>query len=369
MLLAGLYDTVRYIDSDPSSPPIKTFTILTTTPSKSLGWLHDRMPCVLESEEDCVRWLDCRNGWTGEVAKLLRPYEGEVECYPVPPEVGKVGTNSPSFVVPVKERKDGIANFFKKQTNAEGGSSVPALSGKALKREHEQDDVGAEKREGKRPRKAEEHDVVQPADDAQSEKKTKTDAEAVDEKVHSPVPSNTINTSEANDAKPTSSKADEKSQKAKNEEEEFEMQIGDDSNAPNPTSGGSAQKGKAQPRARSEVRPATGSKRQTRSSVGETAEKPTTRSTRSGKQSTSVKEEIKDSDDEIQILSSPDAVSGKLKRSVTSSFAPGKQTRTPERKTAKKGGKQAKGIAATAAEDGAENTTKLDGFLKHEESG
>lgn len=79
MLLAGLYDTVRYIDSDPSSPPVKTFTILTTTPSKSLGWLHDRMPCVLESEEECVRWLDCRSGWNGEVAKLLRPYEGEVE--------------------------------------------------------------------------------------------------------------------------------------------------------------------------------------------------------------------------------------------------------------------------------------------------
>jgi hypothetical protein len=33
----------------------------------------------------------------------------------VPKEVGKVGTNSPTYVEPVSERKDGIASFFKKQ--------------------------------------------------------------------------------------------------------------------------------------------------------------------------------------------------------------------------------------------------------------
>lgn len=79
MLLAGLYDTVKYVDAPASDPSIKTFTILTTTPCKSLQWLHDRMPVILEREEDCVRWLDCRDGWTPQVAKLLRPYDGEVE--------------------------------------------------------------------------------------------------------------------------------------------------------------------------------------------------------------------------------------------------------------------------------------------------
>jgi len=33
----------------------------------------------------------------------------------VPKEVGKVGTNSPTYIEPVSERKDGIASFFKKQ--------------------------------------------------------------------------------------------------------------------------------------------------------------------------------------------------------------------------------------------------------------
>lgn len=79
MLLAGLYDTVKYVDSPASDPPLKTCTILTTTPSKSLEFLHDRMPCVLDKEEELIKWLDCRDGWDAGVAKLLRPYEGEVE--------------------------------------------------------------------------------------------------------------------------------------------------------------------------------------------------------------------------------------------------------------------------------------------------
>ena len=79
MMLAGLYDTVKYVDSPPDEPPHKTFTILTTTPSKSLEFLHDRMPCILDGEEELVAWLDCREGWTGKVANLLRPYGGEVE--------------------------------------------------------------------------------------------------------------------------------------------------------------------------------------------------------------------------------------------------------------------------------------------------
>jgi hypothetical protein len=41
--------------------------------------------------------------------------------YPVPPEVGKVGKESPTFIQPVSERSDGIKSFFNKQT-------TPAIS-------------------------------------------------------------------------------------------------------------------------------------------------------------------------------------------------------------------------------------------------
>jgi hypothetical protein len=38
--------------------------------------------------------------------------------YPVPPEVGKVGKDSPTFIQPVSERSDGIKSFFNKQSPA-----------------------------------------------------------------------------------------------------------------------------------------------------------------------------------------------------------------------------------------------------------
>lgn len=61
------------------------------------------------------KWLDpSKKTWSKELQSLLKPYEGELECYPVPKEVGKVGNNSPNFIVPVdsKENKSNIANFF-----------------------------------------------------------------------------------------------------------------------------------------------------------------------------------------------------------------------------------------------------------------
>ena len=41
---------------------------------------------------------------------------GEADTsYPVNPEVGKIGTNSPTYIQPVSERSDGIKSFFQKQ--------------------------------------------------------------------------------------------------------------------------------------------------------------------------------------------------------------------------------------------------------------
>jgi hypothetical protein len=74
------------------------------------------MPVILENGSDQIRlWLDpTRSQWSKELQSLLKPYEGELECYPVAKEVGKVGNNSPSFVVPVAstDNKNNIANFF-----------------------------------------------------------------------------------------------------------------------------------------------------------------------------------------------------------------------------------------------------------------
>lgn len=93
-----------------------TYTIITTDSNKQLSFLHDRMPVILENGSVQIRnWLDpSQSQWSNELQSLLKPYCGELECYPVSKDVGKVGNNSPTFIVPVAstENKNNIANFF-----------------------------------------------------------------------------------------------------------------------------------------------------------------------------------------------------------------------------------------------------------------
>ena len=113
MCFAGLWDCVQYEGSDDKQ---YTYTIITTDSNKQLSFLHDRMPVILENGSDQIRtWLDPgRSEWSKELQSLLKPFDGELECYPVSKEVGKVGNNSPAFIVPVasSENKNNIANFF-----------------------------------------------------------------------------------------------------------------------------------------------------------------------------------------------------------------------------------------------------------------
>jgi hypothetical protein len=113
MCMAGLWDCVQYEGSDEK---IYSYTIITTSSNKQLNFLHDRMPVILESGSDDMRiWLDPRRyTWSKELQSLMKPYPGELEIYPVSKDVGKVGNNSPTFIVPISssENKNNIANFF-----------------------------------------------------------------------------------------------------------------------------------------------------------------------------------------------------------------------------------------------------------------
>lgn len=114
MCITGLWDCVRY-EGKEEQDRLYTYTIITTDSNRQLRFLHDRMPCILENGEEVRIWTDSRRDrWSKELQGLLRPYEGELECYPVSQEVGKVGNNSPSFIIPVdsSENKSNIANFF-----------------------------------------------------------------------------------------------------------------------------------------------------------------------------------------------------------------------------------------------------------------
>ncbi|KAF2170312.1 hypothetical protein M409DRAFT_52041 [Zasmidium cellare ATCC 36951] len=113
MCFAGLWDMVQY---EGSEEKLYTYTIITTDSNKQLKFLHDRMPVILEPGSEAMKaWLDPNFvGWSKELQIMLKPFQGELECYPVDKAVGKVGNNSPSFIVPInsKENKKNIANFF-----------------------------------------------------------------------------------------------------------------------------------------------------------------------------------------------------------------------------------------------------------------
>ena len=133
MCFAGLWDCVQYEGADEK---LYTYTVITTDSNKQLSFLHDRMPVILENGSDQIRtWLDPeRSEWSKDLQSLLKPFAGELECYPVSKDVGKVGNNSPAFIVPVAsaENKNNIANFFGNAKNSvKGGEKKKMLNREA----------------------------------------------------------------------------------------------------------------------------------------------------------------------------------------------------------------------------------------------
>ncbi|KAF8200355.1 hypothetical protein BJ912DRAFT_948849 [Pholiota molesta] len=128
LLMAGLYDSVIL-----EGKKLWTFTIVTTEANKEFSWLHDRQPVFLTNHDAVMRWLDTSSQtWTPELTKMVQPYNDAsvpLECYAVSKEVGKVGTESPSFIKPVAERRDGIKAMFSKQATA-SPSKTPTTSQK-----------------------------------------------------------------------------------------------------------------------------------------------------------------------------------------------------------------------------------------------
>ncbi|KAI9826666.1 MAG: hypothetical protein M1819_007300 [Sarea resinae] len=136
MCFAGLWDCAKFEGSDEK---LYTYTIITTSSSPSLQFLHDRMPVILDAgSADLFTWLSPRlTTWTPQLQSLLKPYRGDLDVYPVTKDVGKVGNNSPSFIVPINsaENKANIANFFAHAKGAASGKGQKA----AIKKE--EDDV------------------------------------------------------------------------------------------------------------------------------------------------------------------------------------------------------------------------------------
>ena len=103
MCFAGLWDAVQYEGSEQT---LYSYTVITTDPNDQMKFLHDRMPVILDPGSENLRtWVDPkRYEWSKELQSILKPYGGELEIYPVSKDVGKVGNNSPSFIIPIDQR-------------------------------------------------------------------------------------------------------------------------------------------------------------------------------------------------------------------------------------------------------------------------
>lgn len=147
LLLAGLWDSVRYDDS-PGADPLYTYTIITTDSSPALRFLHDRMPVILDAPEKVLQWLSPgTTAWNKDLQALLVSYQGDLEWYRVSADVGKVGNNSPDFVLPLEQNKASITNFFgtpKKQPPAVKTESAAKAEVKVKQEESEETKIKKE---------------------------------------------------------------------------------------------------------------------------------------------------------------------------------------------------------------------------------
>jgi putative SOS response-associated peptidase YedK len=94
---AGLYDVWR----DKEGKELKTYTIITTEPNELLEPIHNRMPAILEKQDE-VTWLNPDVTEPDRLIKLLHPYPSEeMEAYPVSRLVNAPANDTKAILEPV----------------------------------------------------------------------------------------------------------------------------------------------------------------------------------------------------------------------------------------------------------------------------
>ncbi len=91
---AGIYDRWK----DPAENEIKTFAILTTAPNQLLAQVHNRMPVILQPEQESL-WLTADPGTMESLLKSLPPLpQDQLEMYPVSRMVNWAKNDSPQLI-------------------------------------------------------------------------------------------------------------------------------------------------------------------------------------------------------------------------------------------------------------------------------
>ncbi|PTB45909.1 hypothetical protein M441DRAFT_54922 [Trichoderma asperellum CBS 433.97] len=135
MCFAGLWDSIQHQDAGNRS---YTYAIVTTDSNQQLRFLHHRMPVIFDAgSKEFHQWLyPLQQRWTNDLQSLLKPFQGELDIYPVNKKVGKVGCSSPSFIMPLSHNSDkhGISQFFP-QASEKSAAENSETPGEIRKRE------------------------------------------------------------------------------------------------------------------------------------------------------------------------------------------------------------------------------------------
>ncbi|WCJ37235.1 Abasic site processing protein HMCES [Euphorbia peplus] len=128
LVFAALYDSWLNAEGE----LIFTFTIVTTSSSSALQWLHDRMPVILSYKEATDTWLNA----SPVKLDVLRSYEdSDLGWYPVTPAMGKTSFDGPECIKEIQlkqEEKSTISKFFqRKETKREEPNSQQSSHEKA----------------------------------------------------------------------------------------------------------------------------------------------------------------------------------------------------------------------------------------------
>jgi putative SOS response-associated peptidase YedK len=105
MALAGLWETWR----GPNGEEMETAAIVTTSASRSLAAIHERMPVIVPPEAFDF-WLDNERVDAETAAALIAPAADRLlECHEVSPAVNRVANDSPDLIVPFTPAPETIA--------------------------------------------------------------------------------------------------------------------------------------------------------------------------------------------------------------------------------------------------------------------
>ncbi|KAK7373511.1 hypothetical protein VNO80_06923 [Phaseolus coccineus] len=121
LVFAALYDSWQNSEGE----TLHTFTIITTSSSSALQWLHDRMPVILGSKESTDTWLSSS---ASSFKSVMKPYEeSDLVWYPVTSAMGKTSFDGPECIKEIQVKAEGntsISMFFSKK-GAESNDTKP----------------------------------------------------------------------------------------------------------------------------------------------------------------------------------------------------------------------------------------------------